>query len=137
MARTSAAEQSGVPIGLFHEESFDHLVAKKMALEDLFHVRGLDPDVPDAFRVDHHDRPLGTLVQTTGLIDTNFGVKSCFYDQIFQRAVDLFASDADAVTSPVPAGALVDADKNMFAKDFHEAIIRPFFICCAKIPGLF
>jgi hypothetical protein len=128
--------RSAVPIAFFHDQSLDHLVVEKVALEDLFDVPGLDMDVPDSLRVDDHDRSLAALIQASSLVDPDIGLKPGLDYQVFQSAVDLFASNAGTITSPVTGRALVDADENMFAKHQHTVIIRVFAGRCARIPGL-
>ena len=128
--------RSAVPIALFHNESLDHLVFEKVALEYLFHVLGLDVDVPDRLRVDDHDRPLAALIQASSLVDPDIGLKPGLDYQVFQSAVDLFASNAGTIASPVSGRAPVDAHENVFSEDRHSVIIRVFPCRCARIPGL-
>jgi hypothetical protein len=128
--------RSVVAIALFHDETLDHSAFEKVALENLFDILRLDVDVPDTLGIHDHDRPLGALIQASGLVDPDFGLKSGLDHQVFQGAVDLFSSNAGTIAPPVPGRAMVDADKHMFAKNRHGVIIRVFPGRCARIPGL-
>ena len=59
---------------MLHEGEFLHnLVSNEMFLDNSFNHHGVSGPIPDALRIDQHDRTFGTDPQTVGLGAKNAG----------------------------------------------------------------
>lgn len=60
-------------------------VVDKVRIDNFSDVFVLNPAVPNSFRVNHHRRPMLTLIKTAGFISSNASLKSASGQFLFKQ----------------------------------------------------
>ncbi len=107
-----------------HQEPFDDFTLENVALHQFRHIGfGADP-IPGAFRIDHHARPILTVIQTAGLIGPNGAFDPQSLHLFFKEGVQPFGPLIGTASAGVTFRPLIDTDKNMMGEGRHESTLH-------------
>jgi len=106
-------------------------------------IAGLHIAVPDCLRIDHHNRPMLTLIQTTGFVDAHFAGQAGRFGQLLQLEVQIALAIDRARDAGSSRWTGVVANKNMVFECGQTGVLRsecrfrrlPSRIC-RRTPGL-
>lgn len=100
-------------------QPLDQPSVNQMLLNDLLDIARMNVAVPDCLRIDNHDRPVFTLIQTSGLVGADLVFEPGVLDGILEGGLELLASSGKTARTGRGAIPLVGADKKMVFEKRH------------------
>jgi hypothetical protein len=109
-----------VEAGLRQNESLNRLSAYDVRLDNLIHIAGCDPAVPNSIRIDDEIRAMLALIKTTRLIRPYFSLKPTFRQLLFEEFLQFRPTLWIAASARCSGRALVAANEDMLLKLWHK-----------------
>ena len=115
----------GVQARIGQPQTLHRATVQQVLLDNLAHVADTDKAVPDGVGIDHHDRAMLALVQTSQFIGADLALQSGFFDGVLECALQLGAA---LIGAAWPGGALiafVDAKQEVVLELRHAEAFLP------------
>jgi hypothetical protein len=107
-------------------QPLDRSPAYDVRLNDLCDVRFADPAIPDGVGIDHHVRPVLTLVEASGLVRANAPLQAVGSQLLLEELLEASFSQRIAASTRMPCWSLVSANKDMFLEFWHQLSFESF-----------
>ena len=107
-----------------HQEPFDDFALENVALHQFRHIGFRADPIPGAFGVNHHARPIFTVIQTAGLIGPDGAFDPQPLHLFFKEGVQPLGSLIGTASPRVAFRSLIDTDKNMMGESRHESTLH-------------
>jgi hypothetical protein len=108
-------------------QALDRSPAYDVRLNDLFDVRFANVAIPDRIGIDHHVRPMLTLVEASGLIRANASLQAVGSQLLLEELLEASFRQRIAASARMPCRSLVSANKDMFLEFRHQLSLESFF----------
>ena len=108
-------------------QALDRSPAYDVRLNDLFDVRFANAAIPDGLGIDHHVRPVLTLVEASGLIRANASLQAVGSQLLLEKLYEASFRQRIAASARMPCRSLVSANKDMFLEFRHQLSLESFF----------
>ena len=125
-----------VDAGLAQHQPLNGLSSNDVRVDDLVHIAECHAAVPDPFRINYQVRTVLALVQTAGLIGSNFSLQSALCQFLLEQFLQFRLSGRITASARMSGRSLVSADENVSFKLGHSENLQDLDrVCGQSVPG--